>query len=154
MSDKEQSKKAKEYLSQIGKIDHLIQRLDSTVATLRSSLTSQNYELNPNKVQTSGPKDTLSETVAKIVDFEADINTRIDELVDLKREAFKRIKKLPDHDQQNILIARYVEMKQWLQISDEINFSISQVYKIHGKALLSFAKENSDLQEISAEVIS
>lgn len=145
MTDKEQSQAAKEYFAQIRKTDRLIQRLTSTVVTLRSSLTSQSYELNPDKVQTSGPKNTLEETVVKIVDLEADINSRIDELVQQKADAISRIRNISDHDQQNVLIARYVEGDKWERIAVDLNFSIAQVYRIHGAALLDFAEKNPDI---------
>lgn len=145
MIDKELSKKAKEYFAQIRKTDRLIQRLTDTVITLRSSLTSQNYELKPDKVQTSGPKDTLGETIAKIMSLEEDINRRIDELVQQKADAMRRIQNVPDKDQQNILIARYVNGEKWERIAVELNFSIAQIYRIHGAALLDFIKENPDI---------
>lgn len=139
MSDKELSQKAKDHLSQIHKIDRVIQRLTDEVNTLRSSLTSQNYELKPDKVQTSGPKDTLGETVVKIMSLEDDINTRIDELVTMKKEAFSMISKIPDLDQQNILIARYIQNKKWETIAEETEHEVRWVYRNHGKALLAFA---------------
>ena len=71
----------------------------------------KSYELKPDKVQTSGPKDTLGETITKIISLEEDINTRIDELVEQKADAMRRIQNVPDQDQQNILIARYVTGK-------------------------------------------
>lgn len=145
VTDKELSQRAKEYFAQIRKTDRLIQRLTDTVNTLRSGLTSQSYELKPDKVQTSGPKDTLGETIAKIMSLEDDINTRIDELVDLKNTTMKAIRSLPDFDQQNVLIARYIDGKKWLDIAFDLNFSISQVYKIHGKALISFSEKNPNL---------
>ena len=145
MTDKELSQRAKEYFAQIRKTDRLIQRLTDTVNTLRSGLTSQSYELKPDKVQTSGPKDTLGETIAKIMSLEDDINTRIDELVTMKNATLKAIQILPDFDQQNVLIARYIDGKKWLDIAFDLNFSISQVYKIHGKALISFSEKNPNL---------
>ena len=145
MTDKELSQRAKEYFAQIRKTDRLIQRLTDTVNTLRSGLTSQNYELKPDKVQTSGPKDTLGETIVKIMSLEEDINTRIDELVSMKKEAFSMISKIPDLDQQNVLVGRYIDGKKWLDIAFDLNFSISQVYKIHGKALISFSEKNPNL---------
>lgn len=145
MTDKELSQRAKEYFAQIRKTDRLIQRLTDTVNTLRSSLTSQNYELKPDKVQTSGPKDTLGETIVKIMSLEDDINARIDELVDMKKDAFNRIGNVSDKDQQNILIARYVNGEKWEKIAVDLNFSIAQVYRIHGAALLDFAEKNPDI---------
>lgn len=144
MTDKELSQRVKDYFSQIRKTDRLIQRLTDTVSTLRSSLTSKSYELNPAQVQTSGPKNTLEETVAKIVDLEADINRRIDELVDMKQEAFTMINRIPDLDQQNILIGRYIQLKDWEDIALELNFSIQWVYELHGKGLLAFSQTNND----------
>ena len=113
--------------------------------TLRSGLTSQSYELKPDKVQTSGPKDTLGETIAKIISLEDDINTRINELVEQKADAIRRIQNVPDQDQQNILIARYVNGEKWEKIAVDLNFSIAQIYRIHGAALLDFIKENPDI---------
>lgn len=145
MTDKELSQRAKDYFAQIRKTDRLIQRLTDTVNTLRSGLTSQGYELKPDKVQTSGAKDTLGETIVKIMSLEEDINARIDELVDMKKDAFNRIGNVSDKDQQNILIARYVEGANWERIAVDLNFSIAQVYRIHGAALLDFVEKNPDV---------
>ena len=145
MNDKDLSQQAKEYFAQIRKTDRLIHRLDSTIATLRSSLTSTGSQLKQDKVQTSGAKDTLGETIVKIMSLEDDINTRIDELVERKADAMRRIQNVPDQDQQNILIARYVNGEKWEKIAVDLNFSIAQIYRIHGAALLDFIKENPDI---------
>ena len=134
MNDKDLSQQAKDFLNQISRLDALINRLLNTVATERSRLTSIGCELKQDKVQTSGPKNSLEETICKI-----------DELVDLKNTTMKAIQSLPDFDQQNVLIARYIDGKKWLDIAFDLNFSISQVYKIHGKALISFSEKNPNL---------
>lgn len=151
VTDKELSQRAKDYFAQIRKTDRLIQRLTDTVNTLRSSLTSQSYKLKPDKVQTSGPKDTLGGTIVKIMSLEDDINTRIDELVQQKADAMRRIQNVPDQDQQNILIARYVNREKWEKIAVELNFSIAQIYRIHGAALLDFIKENPDILKVDSK---
>lgn len=151
VTDKELSQRAKDYFAQIQKTDRLIQRLTDTVNTLRSSLTSQSYELKPDKVQTSGPKDTLGGTIVKIMSLEDNINTRIDELVQQKADAMRRIQNVPDQDQQNILIARYVNRDKWEKIAVELNFSIAQIYRIHGAALLDFIKENPDILKVDSK---
>ena len=151
MTDKELSQRAKDYFAQIRKTDRLIQRLTDTVNTLRSSLTSQSYKLKPDKVQTSGPKDTLGGTIVKIMSLEDNINTRIDELVQQKADAMRRIQNVPDQDQQNILIARYVNREKWEKIAVELNFSIAQIYRIHRAALLDFIKENPDILKVDSK---
>ena len=145
VNDKDLSQQAKEYFAQISRLDALINRLLNTVATERSRLTSIGCELKQDKVQTSGPKNSLEETICKIDELERTINARIDELVDLKNSTLKAIQILPDFDQQNVLIARYIDRKKWLDIAFDLNFSISQVYKIHGKALISFSEKNPNL---------
>lgn len=87
---------------------------------------------------------TLEETITKIIDLEAKINARIDELVSMKQEAFTMINRIPDLDQQNILIGRYIQLKKWEDISEELNYSMQWVFELHGKGLLAFAKANSD----------
>ena len=145
VNDKDLSQQAKEYLSQIRKTDRLIDRLVDTAATMRSNLTAIKCELQPDRTQAAGPKNALEETMAKIIDLEADINRRIDKLVDDKAEALCRIGNVPDRDQQNILIARYVEGRKWEKIAIKLHFSIAQTYRIHGAALLAFAKRNPDI---------
>ena len=86
----------------------------------------------------------LEETITKIIDLEAKINARIDELVSMKQEAFTMINRIPDLDQQNILIGRYIQLKKWEDISEELNYSMQWVFELHGKGLLAFAKANSD----------
>ena len=145
MCDKELSQRAKEYFAQIRKTDRLIQRLTSTVATLRSSLTSQSYELKPDKVQSSGAKNPLESTMIKILDLERQITARIDELATMRNDTFSMIKNVPDLDQQNILIGRYIQLKEWDDIAVELNFSTKWVLELHGKAVLAFAKRNPQI---------
>lgn len=151
MTEKELCQRAKDYFFQIRKTDRLIQRLTDTVNTLRSSLTSQNYELKPDKVQTSGAKDTLGETIVKIIALEDDINARIDELVDMKKDAFNRIGKIPDLDQQNVLIGRYIQMKKWEDLAAEFEYTTQWLFEIHGKALLSFCTANADFLKVDSD---
>ena len=152
VNDKDLSQQAKEYFAQIRKTDRLIHRLDSTIATLRSSLTSTGSQLKQDKVQTSGPKDTLGETIAKIMSLEDDINTRIDELVTMKKEAFSMISKVPDLDQQNVLVGRYIQLKKWEDLAAEFEYTTQWLFEIHGKALLAFAKENADFLKEPSKV--
>lgn len=145
VTEKELVQGAKDYFSQIKNTDYLINRLTDTVSSLRSSLTSIGNELKPDKIQSSKVTDTMSATIDKIVDFENEINAYIDALVDLKREAFERINKISDLNQRNVLIAKYVNGLRWEYIAHDLNFSIAQVYRIHGAALLNFTEKNLDI---------
>lgn len=138
VTDKEKSQAVKSYLSKIASTDALITQLQGLVCELRGQLNGQNYTLNPDKVQTSGPKDNMTAIIDKIVDFEADINRNIDKLVDQKRETAELIEKVPDQTQRALLIGRYVCRKEWTVLAAEMNYCVQNLYKIHGKALLAF----------------
>lgn len=139
MTDKTQQ--AKKYLAQIRKTDRLIQRLSETVCNLRRSLTSHNYALQPDKVQTSGGWDKIGDTVARIDELEQEINQHIDNLIEMKQQAFRVIKKIPDLDQQNVLVGRYIQNKEWEELAQELNFSPQWLFKIHGKGLVAFTEQ-------------
>lgn len=136
----------KEYLCQIRKTDDLIKRLLATVATLRANLTSQSCAWEPNKVQSFGGKSALEDAVARIVDLEAEIDRHIDELVQLKRNAYQMIQQIPDLDQQNILIARYMQGLKWEEIAEEMGHDVRWVYRLHGKGLESLSLLASQCQ--------
>lgn len=150
MTEKELIQAAKRYLNKVQQTDRLIARLKSTIATLRAGLTSQGYELKPDKVQTSGPVDPLAETFARIDELEREIQQDIIDLDSWKKDTYERIGRLDDLDQRNILIARYIQVKQWERVAFELNFSISQTYRIHGAALLVFVQKNSEICEVGS----
>lgn len=140
MTDKMQQ--AKEYLAQIRKTDRLIQRLDETVCNLRRSLTSRSHTLQPDKVQTSGAGDRIGDTVAKIDELEREINRHIDDIIEMKQQAFRIIKKIPDLDQQNVLIGRYIQNKEWEALVHDFNFSPQWLFEIHGRGIVAFAEQS------------
>lgn len=150
MTDQELIQTAKRYLNKVQQTDRLIARLKSTIATLRAGLTSQSYELKPDKVQTSGPGDALAETFARIDELEREIQQDIIDLDNWKKDTYERIGRLDDLDQRNILIGRYLQRKQWDRIAFELNFSISQTYRIHGAALSAFVQKNPEVCEVGS----
>ena len=142
--DKELCRQARDYFAQLRKTDRLIQRLRSTIAALRSGLTGHDYELRPDKVQTSRANSHLEDAMVRIVDLEEQVDSRIGELVAMRHEAFLMIGNVPDFDQQNILIARYIQLKDWDDIAMELEFSTKWVLKLHVKGLLAFSRANQD----------
>lgn len=127
---------AKEYLSQALWLD---QRIDSKLQQL-DSLRSLAIKVTTNFTQerVSGGNDVTSsveKAIVKIVDLENEINEDIDELVDLKKDILQTINLLSDINYRLILEMRYISGKSWEEISEELNYSIRGIYKIHGKAL-------------------
>ena len=126
---------AKEYLSQAMYIDQRIESKLEQIMKLRESATKATATLSDMPRPDSPNVQSMEETIVKIVDLEREINRDIDALVDLKAEARKVISKLDNPEQQLILEMRYLCYKSWAEIAEDLSFSESNVYKIHGEAL-------------------
>ena len=126
---------AKEYLSQAMYIDQRIDSKLEQIMKLRESATKATATLSDMPRPDSPNVQSMEETIVKIVDLEQEINRDIDALVDLKAEARKVISKLDNPEQQLILEMRYLCYKSWAEIAEDLSFSESNVYKIHGEAL-------------------
>ena len=126
---------AKEYLSQAMYIDQRIDSKLEQIMKLRESATKATATLSDMPRPDSPNVQSMEETIVKIIDLEREINRDIDALVDLKAEARKVISKLDNPEQQLILEMRYLCYKSWAEIAEDLSFSESNVYKIHGEAL-------------------
>lgn len=126
---------AKEYLSQAMYIDQRIDSKLEQIMKLRESASKATATLSDMPRPDSPNVQSMEETIVKIVDLEREINRDIDALVDLKAESRKVISKLDNPEQQLILEMRYLCYKSWAEIAEDLSFSESNVYKIHGEAL-------------------
>lgn len=138
-------KAAKSCLSQIEKVDRLINRLVHTADQLRRSITGCNYALNPDKVMAMTKQDRIGETTIKIIDLEQQIDAYIDTLVSKKSDALERIRKVPDFFEQEILVVRYIQVKRLEDFAEEVGKSSDWIFKVHRAALRSFAEYNRDI---------
>ena len=89
----------------------------------------------------NGNKARMANTVAKIVDLQAEINLDIDTLVDLKESIRARIENLPTRDLQSVIYMRYCDLMSWPQISVDLGLSLPTVYRLHDQALAAIEKE-------------
>lgn len=133
---------AKDYLKQIAKQKELIRCLEATEFSLRTNSSRISCGFNADKIQSSPKNDAIPDTVATIVDLENGIKTRTYELSRLQRDAIQYIANIPDSSLQTVLIARYIEVKKWEDISISLNYSLSHLYKLHNKAIAEFARCN------------
>lgn len=73
--------------------------------------------------------------ICKIIDLENDVEKLKRDLSAKKAEALSYIFKLENEEHQLLLIYRYLDMMSWEDISLEMNYSESAVFKKHGIAL-------------------
>lgn len=76
--------------------------------------------------------------INKIIEEEKKIEILYDFIADLSSE----IDKIEDVVERALLRYRYIKGYTWEQISEELGYSIAQVYRIHKRAFKSFNKIN------------
>ena len=127
---------AKEYLRQAYRLDQRINshiteaaRLREMAASVGSSGFDEHY--NPNR-PTEAPFERVLE---RVWEMEQDINTEIDQLVDLKEEIRGVIGRVKNPDEQMVLRYRYIHNWTWERIGEELNAGKSTIRRWHGSAL-------------------
>jgi hypothetical protein len=129
-------KSAKDYLSQAYRIDQRINSKIEQVQSLRALSTKATVTLSdipPSKGTRNVHR--MEDVIAKMIDLESEINADLNRLIDLKHEIITVVKCVENPELQTILELRYLCFKTWEEIAVEINWSIRQVYYMHGEAL-------------------
>lgn len=104
---------------------HTRDRLTNITQTLTADIVSGSHD--PHKFD-------------KLAELESDINTKIDELVEVKREIFHLIQQLPTRSHRLVLMSYYLDMRTWEQTAVNMNYSWRQTMRIHGQALIEVEK--------------
>ena len=126
---------AKEYLGQAYRLN---QRISSKCEALRD------LDLLAKKdtaVMTGMPgspnrgKQTMADTVIRIVDLQREIHEDINRLVDLKANMYHAFQKVGNVDYQLILEKRYLCNKAWPEIAVDLDIGMRQLYYLRDKAL-------------------
>ena len=75
--------------------------------------------------------------------YEREINAKIDKLVEKRLEIEKAIDAVPDARYREILTRRYLLHQAWDLISEQMGYSLSHLYKLHGSALQKISVPHS-----------
>ena len=130
----------KQYLNQIHRIDQIINNKLSEIYQLKNLACSISVSSDSDRVQTSSDQDPLGSAVAKIVDLENEVNDCIDHFSEKRRKIITQIDSIENHMQYQVLFSRYIERKTFEKIADDNGYSVRQILRIHGEALLQFEK--------------
>lgn len=133
---------SKEYLSQIRRLTNRISRLAlerQQFLELASTPSPVSYEprFSANR-RTSAPFEKLVDKAADIDNAIREEQARLDSLIS---EAARKILEIEDFDERYILLQRYIKFASWEHIAADLHYSVSWVYKLHGRALQSFQKK-------------
>ena len=72
---------------------------------------------------------------AAIRRYSAKINTKVQEYIHTLEEIKLVIDAVPNADCRSLLIKRYLQNKTWEQIAEDMNFSLTHIYRLRKKAL-------------------
>ena len=130
---KDTMKETKDFLNQVKKIDTLIKNKREEIEEVRSLAETMAISLGE-KVQSSGSKQRMADTVERYLELERKLNKDIERLLQAKREVLDVIEQLP-LDQYDLLYQVYVRGVQLKCIKTDK--SESWVKSTHGIALLN-----------------
>ena len=133
--------KTKDYLSQVSRLNKMINNKLSEISQLRELSVSISAIGNDEKVQTSPNFDKIGTAIAKIDELEINLDKMIDEYLVKRERIIAQIDTMEEESVYQILFSRYIEKKTFEKIATEMKYSWRQIVRLHGKALQQFEKK-------------
>jgi DNA-directed RNA polymerase specialized sigma subunit len=133
--------KTKDYLSQVSRLNKMINNKLSEIHQLRELSVSISAIGNDEKVQTSPNFDKIGTAIAKIDELENNLDKMIDEYLVKRERIIAQIDTMEEESVYQILFSRYIEKKTFEKIATEMEYSWRQIVRLHGKALQQFEKK-------------
>lgn len=130
------------YLRQIEKLDAVIRNKEERVKYLRHTLLGHGIDYSKERVQTS-PQDKFSAIISEYLDEEKEISNLLVTLVRRRNGIVGQLEQL-DTKHYKVLYARYVKLKSFKQIMDEMDVSEQTVYLYHKNGLKEFEDKFKD----------
>jgi len=131
---------AKEYLSQITRIENAIQRKRDVRASLWAQVGIPQLPDNEDRVVGSGcPKDQVSDIAIQIAEIERWLDFKIYELNNLKFTILKQIDGMENQKYGELLTCKYVLGMTWPKVAEAMHYSEDYCKKeLHSRALQMF----------------
>ncbi len=129
---------AKEYLMRFRQVMREIEDLDRRMAQLRlkyAAPSAINYSDMP---KAHDSNHDLSDYIAKMDEMTEYMINKYTRLRGIEVDIYKRLDRMQDQTEREILRYRYIDGLNWEQISTRLNYSKRNVTRIHGRALQHF----------------
>lgn len=128
----------KQELRQYIRLDVELRRLEDKIATLEARILSPKIQ-QISDMPRGGPKNDLTDQVAKLVDLKYIYNVKWDELIDQQKKIEDAIGVLSDPVERALMGYRYIDGVSWEEVCVKIGYSWRQVHRLHGRALKKMA---------------
>lgn len=129
---------AKEYLSQIRKIDTLIKNKELQLEEIRNKMrgiSSISFDSDGSVTCTRNITSPQARWIYKYIEYQKDLTNALDELIKVKNEVASCIDELNNPYHIELLYKRYFQFLKWEEIAIDMYMSYRQVLRIHGEAL-------------------
>jgi hypothetical protein len=126
---------AKEFLMRANRIDTCINTKLDQVSSLRELACKATSTLSGTPPGGSRDAHRMEDIIAKMIDLENEINSDIDELVDVKKQVMAVIKRVPGAELRSLLEMKYLCNRTWEDIADALDYGLRQINRMHGCAL-------------------
>lgn len=128
----------KEYLKQAQHPETLIRCNQAELEQLKELSTCiKTVDYEKVSVMESGgcQQASFTKTIEKIVSLEEKIREDLANLVEVKEKVYESISRLESSEEKAVIHCKYVQGLSWYDISEELNLSLSTLYRIHKKSL-------------------
>ena len=129
---------AKEYLNRVRRQYYVVKQAEEELTAIKADILSLKASSMTEHV--SGTKESdLADKYIRLERYFDTVTAEWDRLIGMRIEAKAMIRTLPDETQQAVLYARYINCGRWEDIAADMNYSWKHIFRLHGKALQSFA---------------
>lgn len=112
-----------------------IAQLQEEINDLRASLMSPSGKVITWAPTSPQQSDKFAGTIAAIDELESDYRTKLAKCIQLRLDIETAIESVDNELMRVVLRSRYIQCKTWEQICAQLNYSYSQIKRIHNKAL-------------------
>lgn len=132
--------KAREYLGRFRLLDAKVGLFAKEIEAVRQSAVLPGCAGNSDeKVQVSCTAEQMADTVAKYIDMEIELTSRIRCYECQRRKAADEIMRLENEKHAALLYSRYMEFKSFQAIADKMGYSYGYIRRVHKEALDAFS---------------
>lgn len=142
LEEKDLIKISKKYLTSTNVYDRKLIHLQNKLKRLKYLSVNISPSTNSCYVKKDKSNDRLACIIDDIVDLEREIIATKIQLANLQDEISYKISQLKDNDQQMVLFYRYIDQLAYKVIAINMDYSESNIYIIHRKALINFIVNN------------
>lgn len=133
---KEENEKKKEYLRRYHAAELAEREIREEIDDLRMN------KMFPALIQDGMPHGSscgdLSAYVVQLEELMDNLKAQMEQQIRLRKEITQKIEEMPDETEKTVLRLRYIRWMKWEQIAERMGYSLRNITKIHGKALVHF----------------